>query len=444
MLSMLALVWLPVLAGVTILIAMRDPVVSDLPLKYWSAFTCAVLMVECAGIREAAISRRLLLLLGFLWAFGYGTRWLFEDAPVAGTFLAAACWVTAAAVILRTWETTPLAFPDAAFESSPGVIPGEVFTQRRGSPLRTIFRVQGFMPLAPFLLVLLQGTSGPVLYVFLAFGWVRFRTQFRWLSALPVQPRSLLGIAMAPTALAVAAGYLLSVYLPPFPNGHERGVSVRARQEPVVWPRSGDTPGCTTMNVLPSLEFWVPARSGKAPLLQAPWGETFQPSTYRISGVDAYNPYAVGCNNSERFLDWQFRRATIAAYGRPLGRDKNDRSYMVDWHPVVTGSRTRFVNLAFLCGFLMLSTLIAMLADWQRFQWLPRWVWFASGPLIGVFAGGVVLLNMNVVQWISWTLPDNLAAAIAVSMVPLVLLYLAIDKLFRQLEIAGKPEIPRG
>jgi len=140
------------------------------------------------------------------------------------------------------------------------------------------------------------------------------------------------------------------------------------------------------------LDFWVPAKGGKAPLIQAPWGETFQPPVFHESGFDISDPYAVGCGNSERFLDWQFNRATIAVFGRPIPRKKDECCYVAN-SCVVTSPRTQFVTVASMTGFAMLATIVTMLRRtgiacaalrvrcaspshrWPLRQLLPLWCW---------------------------------------------------------------------
>jgi hypothetical protein len=451
MISMVSLLWLPVVAGFAVLAAVRDPGVSGLPLQHWLALTCAILMAQCGGIQGYRFSRHVLALWAFVWMFGYGMRWELAEFSAAGPFVVAACCIIAGAIVLRTLQTVPLSFQESPVHVSSGATTAGGIERKRCSPaslwkpmVQTLFRAPAFV-LIPFVLVLLQGT-GPILYGILAIRWIAFRTQLRWLFALPVSPGALLAMVTLPTFFAVSGGYLLSNYLPPFPNGHERRISVRARQDMWGLSRVVDSTNCKTMNVLPSLDFWVPVKSGKAPLLQAPWGETFQPSTYRVSGYDIYNPYAVGCNNSERFLDWQFSRATIAAFGRPLDRDKSDSWYIVDWHAFITGPRTVFVNIAVIVGFLILSTLITFIADWHRFRRLPAWKRIAFViPVCAVVAGLLYLSlvgNLDIVQWVYWTLPDSPAGAVAVTIAFLAPLCVALAKIFRQLEFVDKPVTP--
>ena len=452
MLAMFTLLWLPVIAGMATLMVLGDSPTSGLPLALWSISACEILWLQCAAIRGFIKPRHAIFLLLAVLFFSA----LVPDMSVSSfteAIILAVCWLIAIGVVWRTWQKVPPSFQDAPLHSSSSV--PSAGTIRRASndsvssrePLaRATLRIHGFTLLPLFVIMLLMGTASSFWVPFLIFQWLGIRNRFRWLFDLPIPRRTLLAAMLLPPSLSLTAGYLVSVHLPPFPNGQERRISVRARQE--TWgPQTAGLPNCKTMNVLPSLDFWIPLRSGKTPVLQAPWGETFQPSAYRVSGFDIYNPYAVGCNNSERFLDWQFQRATITAFGHPLDRDKSDTWYIVDWHVFVTDPRTQFVNLAVIAGFLLLSTLLWMIGDWYRFRHLSRRVRIASMSLFGAGLCGLLYLigvhDLDVVQWLSWTLPASLSGVIAVTLPALALLYLAIDRLFRQLEFVDKPGIPQ-
>ena len=72
----------------------------------------------------------------------------------------------------------------------------------------------------------------------------------------------------------------------------------------------------------PPLEFWRILPAGQSPRIEAPWGETWLPTVQTVAGVAIYNPYSLGPANSRRFLEWQYRRATLAVYGQEV--DFND------------------------------------------------------------------------------------------------------------------------
>jgi hypothetical protein len=194
-------------------------------------------------------------------------------------------------------------------------------------------------------------------------------------------------------------------------------------------------------NVLPPLDFWVLARNGNAPLIQAPWGETFQPPVFRKGGFDIYNPFAVGCGNSERFLDWQFNRASVAVYGRPFPRENG-----LIGHVVITSLRTQLVTVAGLLGIIFLCMSGALLNDWHRFRRLAGPVRVTIISLLSATGFAAMMLDatdqLNFAQWLSWALPQSLPAAVAAAALGLALLYWLLDTLFRQIELVDKAQPP--
>jgi hypothetical protein len=167
---------------------------------------------------------------------------------------------------------------------------------------------------------------------------------------------------------------------------------------------------------------------------------------FRNSGFDIFDPYAVGCGNSERFLDWQFSRATIAVYGRPLPLDKTAGRYVVEFHVVVTGFRTQFVTIACINGLGMLAMIVSLLNDWRHFRRLADSVRVTILSLAGAAGFALVMLDSSnkfvLSQWVSWALPPTLSGAIAAVIMPLAILYWVLDTLFRQVELVDRPEAP--
>ncbi len=168
MISMFSMLWVPVIAGVATLTAVRDPAVSGLPLKQWLAFTSAVLVIQCFAVRGVVISRRVIFLLGFLWTFGYFMRRELAEVSTPGTYLVAACCMIAGAIVIRTWRAVPLSFQDSPISpsqtSSAPTTAGNVERKRRSSTslwmplLQTLFRVP-VLALARLSLVLLAGAE---------------------------------------------------------------------------------------------------------------------------------------------------------------------------------------------------------------------------------------------------------------------------------------------
>jgi hypothetical protein len=284
----------------------------------------------------------------------------------------------------------------------------------------------------------------PVAFLYAAIAFQSARPGIRWLFALPVRPRALLAAILLPLLLSISAGYLVSVHLPFIPAPHARYLSLRASQDLPKWSGYRQDSGCKTLNVLPPVDFWVLAKDGKAPLIQAPWGETFQPPVFHVYGFDIFNPWAVGCLNSERFLDWQFNRATLAVYERPIPRKKDDD--IVDSYVVVTSLRTQFVTIAAITGLAMLCMTGALLNDGHRFRRLAGPVRTTIISVMGAAGCTLMLLDASdklvLTQWVAWVLPQSLSGAIAVAVPLLAILCWLLDTLFRQVELVDKPVPP--
>jgi hypothetical protein len=454
-LSMIGLLWLPAAVSVVIALALPNPAVPVATLvEFLSVWTLAMLGMQSAGIRGFTVPSRWIAGLGFfLWMFGASVSpiWgrLSGENTIGFILLPPICWLASAAIFLRTWHTLPESFQTAPLKASPVAISGGTAPSRWIPTIpwipvmRTVLRWGGLEVV--FLFVLMAtGSLRPVLPLYFASVWPSARPQVRWLFALPVHRRALLAVILLPIILTLTGGYLVGVHLPFFPAPYARGISVRASQAMPEWVRYRQDSNCKTLNVLPSVDFWALANRGKAPVIQAPWGETFQPPVFRNSGFDIFNPYAAGCENSERFLDWQFSRATTAVYGRPLPRDKNAGWYAVYSHVVVTSLRTQFVTVAFITGLAMLATIVTLLNNWHRFRRLAASARVTIFSLAGAAGFALVMLDSSNIfilsQWVSWALPQSFAGAAAVAIPSLAILYWVLDALFRRVEIVDKPE----
>jgi hypothetical protein len=156
-----------------------------------------------------------------------------------------------------------------------------------------------FVPINILLVLLTQYAQGCLEYSFcismVVYAPIRLRMQ--WLEALPVPRRAFLLAALVPVVLPVAIG---------------AAFTVAGRDVVSAAPRSG------TRSVQVPLEYWRHAPGGVAPVVTAPWGETFRPKPETFLRYPLYNPYAVGPETSARFVEWQYRRAREAVSGHPF------------------------------------------------------------------------------------------------------------------------------
>lgn len=121
--------------------------------------------------------------------------------------------------------------------------------------------------------------------------------------------------------------------------------------------------------------------------------------------------------------------------------------------PAVTPPlRMQVLNFTAFLGLALLVVLLAGIGNWYKFRRqsprIRRTVWWLLLAVpFGVSAGLDLLSPMTGVTssrliadallFLSWTLPDNLAATVLVVALPLIVLGWAIDKQFRESEFGG-------
>ena len=251
----------------------------------------------------------------------------------------------------------------------------------------------------------------------------------RWLDPLPVSRRNLLVWRILPVLIALTAGYAVGIILHTGRPGRWNDISETTTQG---WPPSAGQQSCGRKNVTPPLEYWRLSKGGAAETVRSPWGETFTPPVVIVMATGVYNPYAVGCTNTQQFFDWQFARATTAVYGQ-------------DRHaPARPGLRIQVLSLGAILTIAMLVFPFVALKDWYRMNRLPKWWWtgFYGVLLLGWFGLTFPTGNLRIeggFQWLSWHLPDDLAAAMGIWAALTLLLCLVLDKLTREAELAPVP-----
>jgi hypothetical protein len=275
--------------------------------------------------------------------------------------------------------------------------------------------------------------SYPSLIFLLWSGPVQPRERFRFLDSLPVSRRLWLAFRVTPILLALAGGYAIGIYANLFGARADNfnKVYISAGRE---WPPTRVTSSCAAPNVSPPLDFWLPASGGVAPVVTAPWGESYQTPVVRIYGYGVYNPYGVGCANSRRFLDWQYERASMAVYGRLM--PKND--------PNVTAPprlRLRILDVGGFLAFGLLAMLPMMMNDWWRFQRLRKWLRSSLVSAVLGLAYAALMASLvnrfpaSPVQLASWMLPQSLAIVVCVCIAAPCAVYWLMQRLLLASEI---------
>ena len=325
-----------------------------------------------------------------------------------------------AGVFVRTWNTLPQSFQCAPMEA---VAVGRIaVSSKETAPSWWIlaWRSLSWFTAIYVPLIAAQFLLGNVLLAFLFCGslYSQTRTRMRWMEALPVARRLFLLFALVPAVLPMIVAAALAT----------------PTLEVQVQYRSG------TADVRFPLEFWRHAPGGVAPVVEAPWGETYQLVPERFLGYPLYNPYAVGPQSSKRFLVWQHDRAQDAVNAQPFG-----------------GLRMRILYTAAISALSLAAVWLIELLYWfrlTRFSTATR-SWLALAILAPVFGIPLILevtgighrtgsTSISLLRALIWRiagrLPDNLAVVLAVAVIPTVFLLWLLDRQIRESEV-GTPTL---
>jgi len=331
------------------------------------------------------------------------------------------------------------AFPAAVEAGTGAVTPGRLTALVWLPLLRAIFPVRTlvFLPL-----IVIQFAGGQWLYVSL-FGASAILSSLaytEWVRALPVRRGPLLAVTVLPWVLALMLNSLLNgLFIP------------------------GNTPlqfdwldGSKATAVRPPLEFWRQAPGGKAPRIEAPWGETWQPKALRVAGIDLYNPYAAGIGNSRRFFEWQYLRATEAVYGEAVSFADSKR--LTSLRPRTRQARFIALNMA------VTSTWLILLVNWIliSMHWRVVRIYgngqLAIGLLVAAPVFGVLMLDIMIARGPSGpasvaalnalllrllaVLPSSVPATALAAWIPAALLFCSATLLVRGTEPPPVPVKP--
>ncbi len=445
-LSLLALVWGPILCGVAATLMVRqDGGVAFGLLEAAAIVTPWIVLQQAMHVGQIAgppwWSR-----FGWAptWAAG-GAAWYFLSPGVVLT----ACGAVTAALLIRAWYTVPPSLQFVSLETRDAAslsrsvpaarLTGMAFTWA------PVFRPAFWgMPTSYFVLMIMQGILGGWFYFFCIFvcqGTATSRKRTQWLTALPISYSGLLRITLASAVLPLLAGLAIGMC---FHFGPDTSMS------------AGATPKGSTRIHVP-LEFWRQAPGGKAPVIEAPWGETVEPTTTSVAGFTLYNPYSVSLRSSRHLLDWQFERATLAIYGRPVAFLQYDAAEASGLRPRTDGLPMRILTLEGV-AFLALSLVFATeLTNWhrlRRFSAIGRaillWTFLGvpAAAVLGIdlyyrfygsFSIGQALFDFILLRLTS-AVPNSLLAA-GLAALPIGAIYCLLERQFRKCEVifANRP-----
>jgi hypothetical protein len=428
-LALFAAVWLPVAIAATVfLLAGRPAEDAVILMEVGGGASVVVLATLSSRVREIAGSQ---WAPAISWAIVCAVGW-----PVA-LFVPRAsvlpiCAVLCAVLFWNIWRQLPTAFEVLPVKLGPQV-------SSRGSAavpafvwwpiVRSLFQPRTLLFL-PLLVFLPAGGQWIYVCVFCVMPVLASVVHVSWALNLPVRRGALLAAALLPWATLLLIGVLLSNWFAPRP-------SIRLK-----WAASHQV-----AEVRPPLEFW---RAGKAPVIAAPWGESWQPEDVRLRGVAVYNPYSLGAANSVRFFEWQFRRATEAVYGEPIDYAEYQR-HRPTVRPLTRQARLAILNLSVCAACVMLLVNIVFVTlhwrcrqvfEWQNaagwllmaqlacaflIDWAPGSSW--AGPNISGSLVNALLLRVSAV------LPAGLPAVALAAALPVALLWWTASRLFRGVEL---------
>ena len=374
-LALLGMIWLPALAGTAVLLLAgsgQDRLANIAIIAL--VLTLSVLAPLSIRIKEFAAPSWLAMCSPVIAAMTIPLLTLGQPLLVAG--LCAAAVLAFGALV---WSTVPEVFqcgsPDARVERR---------TRGNAAPaipwwpvIRSLFPWQTaiFIPISLIWSTTGEWIFGPM-YLMMAYNQIRINT--RWTLALPIRRRVLLAASVIPLLLVLA-------------GGAEFGMLTGKAQPVRDLIQLGDPNNFRTtgaIDVWVNKAFWRYAPDGRVPAVQAPWGETTQPRSWRVLGLAFYNPYSVAQNNSLEFQDWQWARATERIYGRPVEARYLKKAVDAGLRPVTLSPRMQVLSILFLVfSGLCWAWAIEMLA-WHRWTRL-------SAPVRNTLTYSIVMLPIG-------------------------------------------------
>ncbi|MEP6781294.1 MAG: hypothetical protein ABJC26_15460 [Gemmatimonadaceae bacterium] len=275
-------------------------------------------------------------------------------------------------------------------------------------------------------------------------GYSLIRERTRWLRALPIAHRTRLLIPLVPV---LALGVLVPLTGLRIPNGFgnfERSLFYGAPATYKHGERYFDSP-----TKVP-LQYWHRAPNNVAPTITAPWGETSPAYTFQGPGLVLYNPYSSIEGSSERFIDWQFARATIAVYGKAIPRSEYDYEKFPLPRPLVEVFPVRLLDalmltlyalfIAFVSGFgykprFANNSAVQMLTPFLAIS--PGFIGLAIDWYYGMAAGAEVITPFSHAFFMEWLRRWHAYQpfVFVVAFIPVAILYVLLEQQFARSEM---------
>jgi len=199
------------------------------------------------------------------------------------------------------------------------------------------------------------------------------------------------------------------------------------------------------------LEYWHKAPDGRAPQITAPWGETTTAYSLPVAGMLFYNPYSSRETSSQRFVEWQFARATTAVHGMAIPLEGYEDAR--DLPPTVGSSiRVKVLAAGALLCFALFMHVLGELSRLPRVSMSRTLAWMTgllpSVPVLSALflearygskngtAIVVPLVHRQLIA-LSNALPETILVVIAVAAVPVLALCAVLMWQFSKAENAS-------
>jgi hypothetical protein len=454
-LAFFAMAWLPVASGTAMLLLASRPTEDAATLvEIGAGLSVLTLVAQSCRVREIAGSQAAWAVAAIVALTAAVPISLFVPRSV----VLAMCAVICPILFRRIWRQLPTAFEVLPVEQEFGVtsegtttttpaLVAQAHAPRQRARPRTApvwWPILHSLPFAeapaPWSLLLMT-IGGQWMYVslFCIFPMPAALSRLSWPLGLPVRRGALLASILLLSLMPVLCVLLVLNWL-----GNDSASAMSL---------SGSF---GIAEVRPPLEFW---RTGKAPIIQSPWGESWQPKTERLSGLAIYNPFSFGRCNSPRFAEWQFQRATQALYGKAFDYRYLNR-HEPGVHPVTRQARFTILSVSACASYTLLLVNLLFVSMHWRVQRVSRHgprllsallvvqgalfllLDFAPGNLRSGDYPSVSLVNALLLR-VSDLLPAGLPAVALAAALPVALFWWTATLLFRGVEISRPADAAR-